>query len=98
MTTKLELFEILRIKSIDFQIHEHQPLYTVEDSEKLRGEISGSHTKNLFLKNEINGLSANWVKPTSNIFLDLFKSFAYPFISLVLNLLICSFVFSTVEQ
>ena len=48
MTTKLELFEILRIKSIEFQIHEHQPLYTVEDSEKLRGEISGSHTKNLF--------------------------------------------------
>ena len=54
MTTKLELFEILRIKSIEFQIHEHEPLYTVEDSEKLRGEISGSHTKNLFLKNKKN--------------------------------------------
>jgi len=54
MTTKLELFEILRIKSIKFQIHEHQPLYTVEDSERLRGEISGSHTKNLFLKNKKN--------------------------------------------
>ena len=54
MTTKLELFEILRVKSIEFQIHEHQPLYTVEDSEKLRGEISGSHTKNLFLKNKKN--------------------------------------------
>ena len=54
MTTKLELFEILRIKSIEFQIHKHQPLYTVEDSEKLRGEISGSHTKNLFLKNKQN--------------------------------------------
>ena len=54
MTTRLELFEILRNKSIEFQIHEHQPLYTVEDSEKLRGEISGSHTKNLFLKNKKN--------------------------------------------
>ncbi len=54
MTTKLELFEILRIKSVEFQIHEHQALYTVEDSEKLRGEISGSHTKNLFLKNKKN--------------------------------------------
>jgi len=54
MTTRLELFEILRNKSIEFQIHEHQPLYTVEDSEKLRGVISGSHTKNLFLKNKKN--------------------------------------------
>ncbi|MDC3131669.1 prolyl-tRNA synthetase associated domain-containing protein [Pelagibacteraceae bacterium] len=54
MITKLELFELLRGKSIEFQIHEHQPLYTVEDSENLRGEIIGSHSKNLFLKNKNN--------------------------------------------
>ena len=30
----------------------HPPLYTVEDSRKLRGEIAGGHTKNLFLKDK----------------------------------------------
>lgn len=29
---------------------EHAPLFTVEDSQKLRGEIPGAHSKNLFLK------------------------------------------------
>lgn len=28
----------------------HPPLYTVEDSKALRGQIAGGHTKNLFLK------------------------------------------------
>ena len=46
--------KLIKLSSKEFQIHEHQPLYTVEDSEKLRGEISGSHTKNLFLKNKKN--------------------------------------------
>ena len=49
MLTKTDLFELLSIKNKDFQIHEHDPLFTVEDSEKLRGEIDGAHTKNLFL-------------------------------------------------
>tara|TARA_B100001057_G_scaffold386731_1_gene393738 strand:- start:763 stop:1275 length:513 start_codon:yes stop_codon:yes gene_type:complete len=52
MLTKLKLLEILRGKSIDFQIHEHTALYTVKDSENLRGNISGYHSKNLFLKNK----------------------------------------------
>ena len=51
---KSDLLDILREKNIDFQVHEHKPLYTVEDSEKLRGKIDGSHTKNLFLKNKKN--------------------------------------------
>jgi Ala-tRNA(Pro) deacylase len=28
----------------------HPPLYTVEESQRLRGEIAGAHTKNLFLR------------------------------------------------
>ena len=28
----------------------HPPLFTVADSQKLRGEIAGAHTKNLFLR------------------------------------------------
>lgn len=31
---------------------EHPPLFTVEDSRALRGEIEGGHTKNLFLKDK----------------------------------------------
>ena len=31
---------------------EHAPLFTVEDSQNLRGEIDGGHTKNLFLKDK----------------------------------------------
>tara|TARA_B100000674_G_scaffold472232_1_gene461829 strand:+ start:613 stop:1125 length:513 start_codon:yes stop_codon:yes gene_type:complete len=54
MMKKSDLLDILREKNIDFQVHEHKPLYTVGDSEKLRGKIDGSHTKNLFLKNKKN--------------------------------------------
>ena len=54
MLTKTNLFELLSIKNKDFQIHDHDPLFTVEDSENLRGEIKGAHTKNLFLKNKKN--------------------------------------------
>lgn len=31
---------------------EHPPLFTVEQSQALRGEIAGGHTKNLFLKDK----------------------------------------------
>ena len=31
---------------------EHPPLFTVEESQALRGEIAGGHTKNLFLKDK----------------------------------------------
>ena len=52
MLTKSDLLQLFSKKGLDFQIHEHQPLYTVEDSENLRGSIEGFHTKNLFLKNK----------------------------------------------
>ena len=53
MLTKTDLFELLSVKNKDFQIHDHDPLFTVEDSEKLRGELIGSHRKNFFLKNKL---------------------------------------------
>ncbi len=52
MLSKSDLLELLRVKGLDFQIYNHEPLFTVEDSENLRGEIKGAHTKNLFLKNK----------------------------------------------
>ena len=54
MLTKSDLLELLRLKGLNFQIHDHKPLFTVEDSEKMRGSIDGAHTKNLFLKNKKN--------------------------------------------
>ena len=34
----------------------HPPLFTVEESQALRGEIAGTHTKNLFLKDKKGGI------------------------------------------
>ena len=54
MLLKRDLFELLIKIGLEFEIHNHKPLFTVEDSENLRGEILGAHTKNLFLKNKNN--------------------------------------------
>ena len=54
MLTPNELIKLLDIRGYDYDIHEHNALYTVEDSNKLRGEIKGIHSKNLFLKNKKN--------------------------------------------
>ena len=45
-----ELFAFLAELSIETTTVEHPPLFTVEDSRALRGDISGGHTKNLFVK------------------------------------------------
>ena len=49
-----EFIKLLVDKGFDFDVHEHAPLFTVDDSNKLRGKIKGSHSKNLFLKNKKN--------------------------------------------
>ena len=54
MLTTNELIKLLDIRSYDYDFHEHNALFTVEDSNKLRGEIAGLHSKNLFLKNKKN--------------------------------------------
>ena len=54
MLTPDELIKLLDIKGCDYIYNEHDALFTVEDSNKLRGEIKGLHSKNLFLKNKKN--------------------------------------------
>ena len=54
MYNSLELIELLKKKKYDIKLHQHDALYTVEDSKKLRGKIEGAHSKNLFLKNKKN--------------------------------------------
>ena len=45
-----ELFEKLAELGVETETVEHEPLFTVEESQALRGKIPGAHTKNLFLK------------------------------------------------
>ena len=54
MYNSLELIELLKKESYEIEVHQHDALFTVEDSIKLRGKIDGVHSKNLFLKNKKN--------------------------------------------
>mgnify|MGYP006238987371 CR=1 FL=1 len=54
LITKDKLLNLLKNKKIPFILHKHLALNTVSESEKLRGNIKGMHTKNLFLKNKKN--------------------------------------------
>ena len=47
-----ELFALLQKLGIEVGTVSHPPLFTVADSQALRGEIPGGHTKNLFLKDK----------------------------------------------
>ena len=49
---RAELFACLDELGIKTSTVEHPPLFTVEQSQALRGEIPGGHTKNLFLKDK----------------------------------------------
>lgn len=47
-----ELLGHLEALGIETTTHRHAPLFTVADSQSLRGLIEGGHTKNLFLKDK----------------------------------------------
>jgi Ala-tRNA(Pro) deacylase len=50
--TQQELLDYLRSLGIAVETVTHPPLFTVSDSQALRGQIAGAHTKNLFLKDK----------------------------------------------
>lgn len=50
MPSEDRLFADLALLGIDWQLVEHQAVFTVEQSVALDREIDGAHTKNLFLK------------------------------------------------
>jgi Ala-tRNA(Pro) deacylase len=50
--SRADLMATLDKLGIQTRTVEHPPLFTVEQSRKLRGEIDGGHTKNLFLKDK----------------------------------------------
>jgi Ala-tRNA(Pro) deacylase len=54
--TPAELFAFLDGLKIAHSTVTHPPLFTVADSQSLRGTIPGGHTKNLFLKDKSDAL------------------------------------------
>lgn len=50
--TESDLHAFLAEIGIDAATTRHPPLFTVADSQALRGNIAGAHTKNLFLKDK----------------------------------------------
>ena len=50
--TRESLLSYLQARGYETDTFDHPALFTVEDSRKLRGEIEGGHTKNLFLKDK----------------------------------------------
>src|ERR1700693_2131719 len=51
-----ELFAALDALGIAPRTVKHPPVFTVEQASKLRGEVPGGHTKNLFLRDKKNAL------------------------------------------
>jgi Ala-tRNA(Pro) deacylase len=51
-TSPEDLLAYLAALSIEASTVEHPPLHTVEESQALRGDIPGGHTKNLFVKDK----------------------------------------------
>jgi Ala-tRNA(Pro) deacylase len=54
--TSDELLAFLAKEGFRTTTIEHPPVFTVGEAQSLRGEISGGHTKNLFLKDRKGGL------------------------------------------
>ncbi len=50
--TRQDLFDTLDRLGIAHATVEHEPLFTVEESQRLRGVIAGGHSKNLFVKDK----------------------------------------------
>ncbi len=55
-TTPEQLLVRLEELGIAHRTTRHQPVFTVEEAKALRGEMPGSHIKNLFLKNKKGGM------------------------------------------
>ena len=47
-----ELYALLDAHGIAYSHHTHPPLFTVEESRALRGELPGGHVKNMFMKDK----------------------------------------------
>ena len=68
-----DLIEMLNKKEVPYTKHEHEALFSVEDSKGKRGAIEGAHTKNLFLKNKKNNFFLFSCDENAKVDLKLFS-------------------------
>jgi Ala-tRNA(Pro) deacylase len=47
-----KVYEVLKSLDIRFEVHQHPPVYTVEEAEKHWENVKGTHCKNLFVRNK----------------------------------------------
>lgn len=50
--TPEDLFQVLKELEIEYTLHHHIPIFTVEEGEHLKKSIAGVHCRNLFLKDK----------------------------------------------
>lgn len=51
-TTPEQLFDILQVLDIKYELHRHEPVFTVEESQNIDANIAGIHCRNLFLRDK----------------------------------------------
>ena len=51
-TSPEDLFKLLDQLSIRYELHNHEPTFTVEESDKLKAHIPGTHCRNLYLRDK----------------------------------------------
>ncbi|MBI2791017.1 MAG: prolyl-tRNA synthetase associated domain-containing protein [Gammaproteobacteria bacterium] len=52
MNKNLALVALLNEYQLDFEMYEHEPIFTVDEGKHLSASIMGAHSKNLFLKDK----------------------------------------------
>ena len=52
MTTPEELLEFIDSLGIQTKTYQHAPVFTVDESKRLRGDLRGGHCKSLFLRDK----------------------------------------------
>ena len=65
-----DLFDLLNELGIETKTFEHEAVFTVEESAKIKQEIPGGHTKNLFLKDKKGNYFLLVAEGTANIRLN----------------------------
>ncbi len=48
----LNIYQVLDELGVPYEKYDHPPVYTVAEADRLRGELPGGQTKNLFLRNK----------------------------------------------
>jgi Ala-tRNA(Pro) deacylase len=52
MSNEEKVYNLLESLDIPWDVHEHPPVYTVEEANEYWKDIEGAHTKNLFFRNK----------------------------------------------